>query len=300
MLYDGRKPVSVEWPTLAVAVAIYGGFGLLTWYFHQMPWWLVLPLGGYWVAWHGSLQHEVVHGHPTRSQRFNEALVFPSLWLWLPFSLYRDSHLTHHNDVALTDPVEDPESTFVARADWAQRGLLSRAGLWTLKTLAGRLLLGPFFCVWRVATSEVRRLWRGDSAAWRVWTWHAVSCGLVLGWTWGVCGIPVLEYILFFAYPGTALTLMRSFLEHQARENVGERTAIVESGPILSLMYLNNNLHTLHHLEPGTPWYRLPQRYRAKREKILEHNGGYLVHGYRSIALRYLLWPKESPVHPLT
>ena len=124
-MYDGRKPVSVEWPTLAVAVAIYGGFGLLTWFYHQVPWWLVLPLGGYLVAWHGSLQHEVVHGHPTRSASFNEALVFPSLWLWLPFSLYRDSHLTHHNDVALTDPVEDPESTFVARADWARRGPLS-------------------------------------------------------------------------------------------------------------------------------------------------------------------------------
>ncbi len=284
---------------MAVAGAIYGGFGLVTWFYAALPWWLVLPLGAYLVAWHGALQHEVVHGHPTPWPWVNELLVFPSLWLWLPFRLYRETHLAHHNDVALTDPDEDPESNYVTPQDWARRGPLSRAWLWLLCTLAGRLAFMPLVSVWRVASSEIRRVAAGDRGHQKTWALHALGCALVLGWAVGICGIPVLEYLVFFAYSGAALNLVRSFLEHQARREVRERTAIVESGPIMSLLFLNNNLHTLHHLEPGTPWYRLPGRYREYREAILEHNGGYLLPGYRWIFLHYLFRPKESPVHRL-
>ena len=38
-----RLPGRVEWPTLLVAVAVYGGFGLATWYHQALPWWLLLP-----------------------------------------------------------------------------------------------------------------------------------------------------------------------------------------------------------------------------------------------------------------
>ncbi len=293
----GRAQARVEWPTLAVAAAVYAGFGLLTWWYQALPWWLVLPLGGYLVAWHGSLQHEVVHGHPTPWRRVNEALVFPSLWLWLPFPLYRESHLRHHNDVVLTDPLEDPESNYVTAADWARRGPLARAWLWALRTLAGRLALEPFRCVWRLGLGEVRRVLAGDRSHLGIWAWHLLSCALVLAWSVGICGMTVLEYLAFFVYPGVALTLLRSYLEHQPRTEPRERTAIVEAGPIMSLLYLNNNLHTLHHLEPGTPWYLLPARYRKLRAAISQHNGGYVLPGYGSIAARYLFRPKDSPVH---
>lgn len=293
----GRAGARIEWPTVAVGLAIYTGFALVTWWYERLPWWLVLPLGGYLVAWHGSLQHEVVHGHPTPWRRVNEALVFPSLWLWLPYALYRQSHLRHHNDVALTDPLEDPESTYVTAGDWERCGALRRAALWAMKTLAGRMALEPFRCVWRLGRDEAGRLIGGDAGHLGVWAVHAVSCAAVLAWVVGVCGIPVLEYLAFFVYPGTALTLLRSFLEHRARVQVGERTAIVEAGPIMSLLYLNNNLHTLHHIEPGTPWYRLPARYREQRTDLLEHNGGYVIDGYKEVAARYLFRAKESPVH---
>ena len=287
----------IEWPSIAVAAGVYGGFGLVTWWYQALPWWVVLPLGAYLVAWHGALQHEVVHGHPTPWLWVNELLVFPSLWLWLPFRLYRQTHLTHHNDAALTDPGEDPESNYVTKEDWARRGPLSRAWLWVLCTLAGRLAFMPMVCFWRLMVSEIGRVVAGDRGHLKIWAMHILSCTLVFGWTAGVCGIPVMEYLVFFAYSGSALNLVRSFLEHQARTEVGERTAIVESGPIMSLLFLNNNLHTLHHLEPGTAWYRLPSRYRMYREAILEHNGGYLLPGYRWIFLLYLFRPKESPVH---
>ena len=97
---------------------------MLTWWHAVLPWWLILPLGGYLVCLHGSLQHEAVHGHPTPWPVVNEALVFPSLWLWMSFRIYRDSHLVHHRNDILTDPIDDPESYYVTPQAWARMGRL--------------------------------------------------------------------------------------------------------------------------------------------------------------------------------
>lgn len=92
------------------------GGGALTWHHHALPWWLILPLGGWLVAWHGSLQHEVLHGHPTRWQGLNTVLASAPLVLWLPYPLYYSRHRRHHIIASLTDPLEDPESFYVEPA----------------------------------------------------------------------------------------------------------------------------------------------------------------------------------------
>ena len=288
----------IEWPTLILAAGLYGSFGLLTWWHSALPWWLILPLGGYLVCLHGSLQHEAVHGHPTPWPLVNEALVFPSLWLWMPFRTYRDIHLVHHRNEMLTDPREDPESFYVSPEDWARMGPLRRRFLSANNTLLGRLSLGPPMVVWRQWSEEIARLWRGDSRHLRAWGLHLAGCAITLGWVIGVCRISLGEYLLLYAYPGLALTLLRSFLEHQARPEVGERSALVEAGPLMSLLFLNNNLHALHHLHPGVSWYRLPTLYRARRSELLRENGGYRYRSYLEIARRYLLNAKEPVLHP--
>ena len=77
-----------------------------------------------------------------------------------------------------------------------------------------------------------------------------------------------------------------------------ERSVIVEAGPALSLLFLNNNLHALHHAHPGVSWYRLPALYRARRDELLALNGGYRYGGYLEVARRYFLRPKEPVLHP--
>jgi fatty acid desaturase len=292
---DRRRP---EWPTFLVLAGLYGAFGLLTWFHDVLPWWLLLVLGGYTVCLHGSLQHEAVHGHPTSRAWVNEALVFPSLWLWMPYRVYRETHLTHHRNEQLTDPVQDPESYYVTPERWAALGPLSRGILWACNTLLGRLVLGPLAAVWRLYAGAARRLATGDLTDLGAWALHVAGSALVLGWVVGVCAMPILDYAAFFAYPGLSLTLLRSFLEHRAREVPAERSVVVEAGPVMSLMFLNNNLHALHHAEPTLAWYRLPARYRARRARLLADNGAYRYSGYWEIAARYLLWPKEPPAHP--
>ena len=291
---DNRR--AIEWPTVALALGVYLAFGLLTWFHDALPWWLLLALGGYLACLHGSLQHEATHGHPTPWRTVNEALVFPALCLWLPYRIYRETHIAHHRDARLTDPLEDPESYYVSQQDWARFGPARRALRWVLNTVAGRLLLGPPRAVWQLAAQETGLLLRGDRRHVAAWLWHLLGVALVLLWL-AVCGFELWLYILTVAYPGTALTLLRSFLEHQARPAVGERTVVIEAGPVMSLMFLNNNLHALHHAEPRLAWYRLPARYRERRAELLEANGGYLYRGYWEVVARYLLWPKEPPVH---
>ncbi len=288
----------VDWPTLAVAAGTYGAFALLTWFYHALPWWLVLPLGGYVVCLHGSLQHEAAHGYPFRRRWLNGLLVGPSLWLWLPYGEYRWTHLRHHRDEWLTHPAEDPESYYVARARWQAMGAVHRGLRRAMNTLAGRLLLWPAYVVAWVLRNAARRILAGDRDYRRWWALHVPAVAVVVAWVVWACAIPLWAYVLLFAYPGLSLTLLRSFAEHRAAEAVGMRTAIIEAGPVMSLVYLNNNLHAVHHADPSSPWHRRPALYRQRRNEVLAGNGGYWFAGYGEILRRYLLTPREPVAHP--
>ena len=86
---------AVEWPTWLLIVGVYGS------------WWAVLA--NYWllgpvlsvvlltviIAVHMSLQHELLHGHPTRSVAFNGLLAYPPLALLFPYPIYRATHIAH-------------------------------------------------------------------------------------------------------------------------------------------------------------------------------------------------------------
>src|SRR5438093_12620550 len=121
-----------ELPTWGIAISVYTGWLALTWCYRFLPTWLVLPLGAWLLAWHGSLQHEAVHGHPTRSARVNGLVAGAPLALWMPFALYRETHLAHHRVEQLTDPSKDPESFYTSGDAWRRMGALGRAAHWVL------------------------------------------------------------------------------------------------------------------------------------------------------------------------
>src|SRR5262245_16883598 len=137
----------LELPTWGLVIGIYGGWLTLTMLYAVLPWWLLLPAGGWIMAWHMSLQHEIVHGHPTRSRAINAMLGFPPLSLWLPFERYRALHMAHHRDSILTDPIEDPESAYATRSQWDQWRSPVRLLLRINTTLAGRVIVGPAITV---------------------------------------------------------------------------------------------------------------------------------------------------------
>jgi fatty acid desaturase len=289
----------LEGPTWALVVVIYGGWGLLTWCYGVLPWWLVLPTGAWVMAWQMSLQHELIHGHPTRSRRINAALGFPPLCLWLPFACYRESHLAHHAGDGLTDPRRDPESFYVTAEEWSRMGPIRRMLIQVNNTFVGRVLVGPALSIGGFLQAELRLLVRGDRGRWRIWAAHGAGVLAVIAWTWQVCAIPPWVYGLLFVYPGMSLALIRSFAEHRAEAEVGHRTAIVEDAPVLGLLFLHNNLHVVHHTRPGLPWYEIPAAYRRDRDRFIADNNNLVYRGYREVAGRHLLTAHHQPVHPM-
>ena len=92
-----------ELPAWLVLVGNYGLWLVLIWNHSIIPWWVMIFLGGYTVCVHGSLQHEFLHGHPPRYPWLNRLLVWAPLGLWMPYTIYRDSHVAHHLCERLTD-----------------------------------------------------------------------------------------------------------------------------------------------------------------------------------------------------
>jgi fatty acid desaturase len=286
----------IEWPTWLLLVIVYSAWISLTFYWDSIPGWLLWLIGGYTIALHSSLQHEALHGHPTTSKRINIALVWPPLTLWLPVELYVKNHLRHHQ-ADLTDPEHDPESFFVTRDKWQKLARWQQRILIFNNTFLGRMLLGPWLTVGGQYRQEFARLLSGDSQHLGILLRHVVSVAVVLYWVIAVCQIPLWIYLLAFAWPGTSMMLIRSFIEHRYDPDEKHRSVLVDGCPITRLLFLNNNYHWVHH-DPGLAWYRIPAVVRRERDEVLRNNGDYWYTGYLTIAWRFLLKPWTHPVYP--
>ncbi len=299
MIDDAARRPSVEWPTVALAAAIYVGWLMLTYLHAAMPVWVLVPVGAWLVCWHSSLQHEILHGHPTRSIRINRLIALPPLALWLPFDRYRETHLTHHNDERLTDPLDDPESRYLIHDDWVRLGPMRQRLVRAQSTLLGRLLIGPFWAVGLFLRSEFWAIIDDAPGRRLLWLKHMVAVTVVLMWLILVADMSLWLYILGFVLPGTSLMLIRSFAEHRAHASQARRTAVVEAYGPLAVLFLFNNLHAAHHARPRLAWYQLPRFYRNNREAFIGPEAGPFYKGYRDVFRRFLMRAHDQPVHPL-
>ncbi|QNQ09773.1 fatty acid desaturase [Sphingomonas alpina] len=282
---------SIDRGTLAIATLIYGGWLAATTWHAVIPTPLLVLIGAWLIAWHGSLQHETIHGHPTHIAAIDRAIGFVPLSLWLPYSLYYRSHIAHHGSAEITNPHEDPESRYVARrggAAWLAARIQS--------TLPGHMLAGPPIVLARFLNSEIRRAFSEPVQVIRDWLPHLAAVAVLLVWLDHV-GLSLGRYILTFVYPGMALTMLRSFAEHRARIDTPGRAASVERGGLFGLLFLNNNLHAAHHERPGLSWHKLPAYHRHHRARLIRE-GAVLYAGYGEIVRRFALRSHDSPLHP--
>lgn len=258
---------------------------------------VALVLMGVAVALHSSLQHEVLHGHPTRSAKVNEALVFAPLGVFYPYRSYKRTHLQHHADERLTDPFDDPESYYRAMSDWeTMPALLKRLLAWN-NTLIGRVLIGPPLMVVGFTASEWHKIFKGDRKVIMAWTLHLAGLIPTLLVVSNLFGIPLLLYVGVSSYLGVSIIAIRSFCEHQWAEQSDGRTIIVENS-ILAPLFLYNNLHFVHHKLPTVAWYRLPSLYRAGRAEWQRMNEGYVFANYFEVFRAFAFKAKEPVVHP--
>lgn len=259
--------------------------------------WLTVPLLALVLAQHSSLQHEMLHGHPFHRQRLNDALGFPALGLLVPYLRFRDLHLAHHHDPNLTDPYDDPESNYLDPAVWARLPRAAQAVLLANNTLLGRMLLGPVIGMGCFVARDAAAIRAGDRGVARAWALHLAGVVPVVLWLALVGTVPAWGYLLA-CWGALSLLRIRTFLEHQAHERHAGRTVIIEDRGPLALLFLNNNLHAVHHAHPGLAWYRLPGEYKRRRDEFLGRNGGYRYRSYGEVFRRHLLWRKDPVPHP--
>ncbi|MCU4654019.1 fatty acid desaturase [Roseibacterium sp. SDUM158016] len=287
----------VEWPTLLLILGCYAAWALALYWLPGISVALAILLAMLAIALHSSLQHEVTHGHPFNERRLGEVLVFPSLNLLIPYLRFRDTHLAHHMDATLTDPYEDPESNYLDPEVWARLPAFHRRVLLINNTLMGRMLLGPLVGQIAFMATDWRLIRAGDRKVLAGWLWHLPPTALILALA-AAAPMPLWAYLLA-CYLGLAILKIRTFLEHQAHERARARTVIIEDRGLLAFLFLNNNLHVVHHMHPKLPWYRLPRIYFNNRDKYLRRNDGYRYASYAEVFRRHLLRAKDPVPHPL-
>lgn len=289
--------LGIEWPTIALAAACYAiwvGAGVLLW--PAMPV-AALIVMGVMVALHSSLVHECLHGHPTRSAAFNEVLVALPFGLVWPYRRFKTLHMKHHADERLTDPFDDPESYYVAL--WAHKELPRwfRVVLNINNTLAGRMVLNPLLGTFGLIAMDLKLIRAGNRGVMDAWARHFAGAAIVVAIVTYGFGIPLWLYVLVPAWLGQSIIAVRTYAEHQWHESPDGRTLIVERSP-LSLLFLNNNLHLVHHKLPSAPWYRLPKLFSERRAEWLALNKGYVFPNYLALMRAHMFKPKEPVAHP--
>ena len=289
---------AIEWPTLVVFAATYALWAIGTAILWPVSPTLAILVTALAIAQYSSLTHEVLHGHPFRNQTLSEALVFPGITVYVPYLRFKDLHLQHHFDPALTDPYDDPESNFVDPAVWGRLSAYKKAILRFNNTLFGRMLLGPAISLWALVAGDLGAMLKGDRRVVLGWALHVAGLAPVLWWLLSVGTLPIWAY-LFAAYLGWSLLKIRTYLEHRAHEAARARTVVIESRGPLSLLFLNNNFHVVHHMHPGVAWYRLPALYFGNRDHYLRRNDGYVYRSYVEIFRAFLFRAKDPVPHPI-
>jgi fatty acid desaturase len=287
----------VEWPTMLLIAGCYGAWaicGILLWPDHPVAAFTILTLG---IALQSSLMHEASHGHPTRNGLVNELLVGLPIGLVYPYRRFKTLHLRHHADERLTDPFDDPESYY--RALWKYEELPSwlKALLKINNSMVGRFVIGPAIANIGFVLTEAKLVAEGDRAVRRAWLHHAAGLAILLPILLFAFEMPLWAY-LAAAYLGQSFIAIRTFAEHQWSERPDGRTIIVERSP-LAFLFLNNNLHLVHHKMPTVAWYELPRFFRARREEWIRLNDNYYYPNYWALLKDFAFRPKEPVVHPV-
>lgn len=246
---------------------------------------------------HSSLTHEIIHGHPFKSEWACTALGVVQLGLFIPYLRFKEQHLAHHFDEILTDPYDDPESNYLDPDAWDGMGAGRRIICRFNNTLLGRMVMGPALGMVHFVGADLRMIINGDRKVLRDWLVHLPGVMAVL-WLVARSEVPVWTYLLA-CYVAMSVLKIRTFAEHRAHTRASARTVVIEDRGILGFLFLFNNYHVVHHMHPQVCWYKLPALYQSQKERFLRRNQGYLFLSYKEVFQKYLLRAKDPVPHPI-
>lgn len=285
-----------QWPTWLVIIIIYSG-----WFFTLLFWKkLGLMLSGAILvvlsAWYMSLQHELLHGFPTRWNLVNKLLGLTPFAIWLPFDLYKERHLAHHTDELLTTPAVDPETNYVTQIKWENASTYQKNIFKSRRNILSRIIFGPIFSIYSLLVNMIKPPLEGDFRYLPMWALHIFLVTILLYFVHAYFNFPIWAYLIV-SYLSLSLASVRSFYEHRPAQNFKHRTVINEAGLFFRLLFLNNNYHIVHHELPILPWFMVRKVFYNHRNEYLNCNGYFHLKGYLSLFKKYSLSTIDTPNH---
>lgn len=287
-----------EFKTILLITLCYALWWFLLFGPIALPFWLTILLLVPVITFHSSLQHECIHGHPFVDRRLNDLIVYLPIGLFMPYSRFKEIHLTHHQRARITDPTEDPESWYVTRQQWKKYNRAQKLVWKTNNILIGRMLIGPTLGISTLVRSDIQKIQNGERQILSAWAKHIFLCSLILICVGYFANISVLGYFIV-AYFGMSLLMIRTFLEHQAHPDRRARSVLIDDKGPLRFLFLNNNLHAVHHAFPSVAWYRLPSLFRLHNPRFMEMNKGYFYNSYTEVIRAHAFTRKEPVAFPL-
>ena len=253
-----RRP-TVAWPTVLLTAGILGV-------------WLSVPLAvtsglipmaaGFFISMIAASaaftpMHDAAHRSVGKSKALNEVIGWLCcVPLVAPFAAFREVHLTHHKHVNQPDPMVDPDM-------WSGKGPVWSLPLrWATQDL--------FYYYWALRMGKQLKLsvqlafWAGAIVL------YATAGTLTyMGFGWEVLFL----WLLPARAAVTLLAFAFNFLPHHPhevtdREDRLQATSIL-LGPGFTFAFLYQNLHLIHHLYPGVPFYRYGKIWQNQREGLL-------------------------------
>lgn len=275
--------------------AVYGLTVLTVVRYEVLTPWLAIPMLGVLGAWHLSMQHEVLHGHPFKNQFLNDALGGIPVTLWIPYLAFKKDHHEHHKS-DLTNPALDNESYYVSQEQWDNAGPIRRAAWTANRTILFRMFVWTIVSTISYVTLVLKRAIRNEKSDRLAVTLHVIGVAFVV-YLVSLSSMPLWQFALGTVYGGRILNAIRPFPEHKYQSGIETRTAMIMAGRFMSLLMLNNNLHVAHHEEPGVPWYRYDNLMQRVNAVERARNAGVLYEGgYAEIFRRFSFTPVDSPV----
>lgn len=260
------------WPTVGVFAACWAGLfaSVSSALAGALPLWGACLINAALLYVLAHINHEAIHrnisgGNP-RLKWLNEAIgQFGSIWYFLPFPAFKAVHLAHH--AAPNDPVTDGDM-WVAR----KHPLAVAAGCMTI-------LGGYEVQLWRLAREG--KLTRANLISiygQRLVATAAVIAAFAFGYgaevmlLWVLPAMIVMPFLaIFFAY-----VVHRPHDETDPYRSSNVILANKYLQPFVTALFVFQNYHLVHHLNPRIPFYQYGEHFRAMRGE-LERKGASIT-----------------------
>lgn len=255
----------VAWPTLLLSFGAVFLWMLSAALFHAQMITAGLALFLCFVASFAAFTpfHDAAHQSIARSHWINEVVGrICALLLFGPFPAFRYVHLEHHKYT--NDPADDPDF-------WSGRG-----PTWLLPL---RWLSQDFHYYYFVTLRRKER--PAGELVESALTLLAIAVAVVIamlsghGWEVFLCWVLPSRLALL------ALAFSFDYLPHRphqvkSADNPYLATRILLS-PVLTVLFIYQNYHLIHHLFPGIPFYRYAKAWKLRREDLIARNATVTV-----------------------